>query len=79
MGYNRLVKLKTSITLPGELLEEIDRVDANRSVFLEKAARQYLAQLDKARREVRDTAILEAHAVRLNREALDVLDYQKLD
>ncbi len=78
MGYNRLVKLKTSITLPGDLLEQIDRVEANRSVFIEKAARRYLAQLAKTQREARDTTIMEEHAVRLNRAALDVLEYQDL-
>lgn len=72
------MRLKTSITLPGDLLEQIDRVEVNRSVFIEKAARRYLAHLAKMRREARDTAIMEAHAARLNREALDVLEYQDL-
>ena len=72
------MKVKTSITLPDDLLEQIDRADSNRSVFLERAARHYLAQLRKARREAKDTRVLEAHAERLNREALDVLEYQDL-
>ncbi len=73
------MKVKTSITLPDDLLEAIDRADSNRSTFLEKAARQYLARMQKAEREARDSRILNAHADRLNREALDVLEYQDLD
>lgn len=73
------MKVKTSLTLPGDLLKQIDQADSNRSRFLEKAARHYLSDLGKARRDERDAAILDAHAVRLNKEALDVLQYQELD
>ena len=73
------MKSKTSVTLPNDLLEKIDRADSNRSGFLEKAARQYLARMEKARRDARDAAILDSGARRLNREALDVLKYQNLD
>lgn len=72
------MKVKTSITLPGELLKEIDREDPNRSAFLERAARGYLAGLRKAQRAAADAKILEKHGDRLNREALDVLEYQDL-
>jgi metal-responsive CopG/Arc/MetJ family transcriptional regulator len=70
------VKVKTSVTLSEELLKEIDGADSNRSIFLERAARHYLAQLRKSRREASDARILEDHGDRLNREALDVLEYQ---
>jgi len=76
--YNYLVKVKTSITLPEDLLKAIDHADSNRSSFLEKAAREYLAATAKARREANDVAIINARAESLNREALDVLDYQEL-
>jgi len=72
------VKVKTSITLPEDLLRAIDQTDPNRSSFIEKAARQYLATLSKSRREAQDAEILNAHAEALNREALDVLEYQDL-
>ena len=78
MEYNHLVKVKTSITLPEDLLKAIDHADSNRSSFLEKAAREYLAATAKARREANDAAILNARSESLNREALDVLDYQEL-
>ena len=70
------MKVKTSLTLPGDLLEEIDQADSNRSRFLEKAARRYLTEIAKVSRNQRDAALLDAHAARLNREALDVLEYQ---
>jgi metal-responsive CopG/Arc/MetJ family transcriptional regulator len=79
LWYIYLVKVKTSITLPDDLLGEIDREDANRSAFLERAARHYLTQRRKEQREAADTRILEAHSARLNREALDVLEYQDAD
>lgn len=71
------MKVKTSITLPEDLLTEIDKLDSNRSAFLERAARSHLAALGKAERQARDAAILEREYAKLNREALDVLDYQK--
>ena len=78
MEYNDLVKVKTSITLPRDLLRRIDRVDKNRSAFLERASRVYLARLAKTEREAHDAQILNSRAKRLNEEALDVLDYQGL-
>jgi metal-responsive CopG/Arc/MetJ family transcriptional regulator len=75
---NSGMRVKTSITLPEDLLAEIDRIDSNRSAVLERAMRLYLAQLAKAERTGRDAAILERKAVRLNREAADVLGYQRL-
>ena len=59
-------------------LQAIDQIDPNRSSFIEKAARQYLVALAKSRREERDAEILNARAESLNREALDVLEYQDL-
>lgn len=76
MEYNCLVRVKTSVTLPAELLESIDQVDPNRSAFIERASKAYLARLEKTRRDQRDLAIINANAERLNQEAEDVLDYQ---
>ena len=72
------MRVKTSITLPRDLLRDIDRAEPNRSAFLERASRAYLARLAKAARDARDAQILEAAAGRLNQEALDVLEYQGL-
>ncbi len=72
------MKVKTSITLPEDLLQAIDQTDPNRSSFIERAAREYLAALAKSRREAKDAQILNARAESLNRQAADVLDYQDL-
>jgi metal-responsive CopG/Arc/MetJ family transcriptional regulator len=72
------VRVKTSITLPADLLERVDRVDSNRSAFLERAALVYLARLEQSQRDHRDIAIINRHARRLNREALETLEYQML-
>jgi len=72
------VRVKTSITLPEDLLETIDKTDPNRSAFIERASRAYLARLEKAKREAKDIQIINANADRLNEEAMDVLEYQGL-
>ncbi|MFN7935436.1 MAG: hypothetical protein U0R19_19055 [Bryobacteraceae bacterium] len=58
------MRVKTSITLPQELLE--------------RAAEAYLRDLARQKRDARDIRILEKNAERLNREAEDVVDYQKI-
>ncbi len=73
------MRVKTSVSLTTELLDEIGRVagrDVNRSEFLEKAAWDRLAMLKRRRREARDSRTLQRHAKSLNAEAIDVLEYQ---
>ena len=73
------MKVKTSITLSGEVLELIDRYRdefPSRSEFLERAAREFLARLAKAEAERRDLEILNQQADSLNAEAAEVLTYQ---
>lgn len=73
------MKIKTSVTLSDALLAEIDRhagKGANRSEFIETAVRGYLAALVRRNQNLRDLAIINRRATRLNREARDVLDYQ---
>jgi metal-responsive CopG/Arc/MetJ family transcriptional regulator len=70
------VRIKTSITLSEDLLKSIDRTGPNRSAFLERASRAYLARLEKAKREQRDVEIINARARWLNAEALNVTAYQ---
>jgi metal-responsive CopG/Arc/MetJ family transcriptional regulator len=73
------MKVKTSITLSGEVLKLIDQHHAefrSRSEFLERAARAMLAHLARAKAERRDLRIINRHADELNAEAEDVLAYQ---
>jgi metal-responsive CopG/Arc/MetJ family transcriptional regulator len=72
------VRVKTSITLPAELLGRLDRLGSNRSAILEQAALAFLARLEKDRRDRRDVEIINRNAERLNREAMDTLEYQQL-
>jgi hypothetical protein len=53
-------------------------VNKNRSAVLEQAALAYLVQLERQARDRRDIEIFSRHAGRLNREAMDTLEYQRL-
>jgi metal-responsive CopG/Arc/MetJ family transcriptional regulator len=70
--------VKTSVTLPRELLSRLDQVDKNRSALLERAALAYLAHSERQARDRRDLEIIDRNAERLNREAIDTLEYQQL-
>ena len=73
------MKVKTSVTLSPELLAAIDRNchgKASRSAFLERVAWESIRSAERAERDARDIAIINANAERLNREALDVLQTQ---
>ena len=72
------MRVKTSITLPRDLLGRLDRVGSNRSALLERAAVAYLARLERQARDRRDIEIINRNAERLNREAMDTLEYQQL-
>jgi metal-responsive CopG/Arc/MetJ family transcriptional regulator len=73
------MRIKTSVSLTAELLEEMHRVGGrqlNRSEFLERAAWDRIAHLKRRARDARDRRILDRHAKALNAEALDALEYQ---
>ena len=72
------MRVKTSITLPKEFVARLDRVSKNRSAVLEQAALAYLAQKEREARDQRDIGIINHNAARLNQEAMDTLDYQRL-
>lgn len=74
------MKVKTSITLSGELLEIIDarakKAKRNRSDFIETAIRLFIQQLLREEQNARDLEIINRRADHLNREAVDILAYQ---
>jgi metal-responsive CopG/Arc/MetJ family transcriptional regulator len=73
------MKIKTSVTLSDTVLADIDRhagKGANRSEFIETAVRSYILALMRKQENLRDLAIINRRAARLNREARDVLGYQ---
>ena len=73
------MKVKTSITLTEELLHAIDEQTGprkNRSDFIEKAVRAYIAQAVRSAKNARDLETINRCADHLNEEAADVLSYQ---
>ena len=73
------MKVKTSITLSGDVLRLIDQHQAefrSRSEFLERAAKAFLTHLARTEAERRDLEIINRRADELNAEAKDVLAYQ---
>jgi len=73
------MKIKTSITLSKDLLEEIDTIvedSTSRSNFIELALRNHLEHRRRLKREKTDLKIINRSADKLNKEAQDVLTYQ---
>jgi metal-responsive CopG/Arc/MetJ family transcriptional regulator len=71
------MKVKTSITLSEDLVKILNRYAAdNRSEFIEKALRSFIAQLARDEKTARDIRIINDQAEALNAEAEDVLAYQ---
>lgn len=73
------MKVKTSVTLAGELVQEMDKLSdryGNRSALVEQAIRSFLATERQRARDVQDLEILNRRATKLNKEAQDILDYQ---
>ena len=73
------MKVKISITLSDELINIIDSFSKeknNRSIFIENALWAYIEQINRKKRDERDKDIYNKHLDILNKEAMDVLDYQ---
>lgn len=73
------MRIKTSVTLPEDLLRSLDRVagdHSNRSRLIEEAVRALLEAKARAARDAKDIEVINRHADRLNDEAADVLEYQ---
>lgn len=77
------MRVRTSVTLPEELLVEVDALAGKRngrSAVVESALVAYVAKEkpEKPRKlNQRDIDIINANAEKLNKEALDVLEYQQ--
>lgn len=73
------MKVKTSISLSQDLVQQIDGLTSqygNRSAVIERAIRHFLATQAKRKRDVQDLDTLNRRADALNKEAEDVLSYQ---
>lgn len=73
------MKVKTSVTLSQEILSLIDQYvegENNRSAFIELAVKTYLELIKRNKRDQNDLQIINRLSEKLNREAMDVLQYQ---
>lgn len=73
------MKVKTSITLPEDLLGELSEIAnefKNKSDLIEQALRLFLKKRLERAREERDLKILNQRAKELNEEAEEILSYQ---
>ncbi|MCK5056271.1 MAG: hypothetical protein KAT34_06425 [Candidatus Aminicenantes bacterium] len=73
------MKIKTSITLSEGLLKEIDEIletPGSRSIFIEKAIKDYIERNKRKTRDCSDLELINNYAADLNIEAEDVLSYQ---
>ena len=76
--YSGGMKVKTSITLSEDLLEELDRMASGepRSAFIEDVLRAYVERRKREEIDARGLELINAAADRLNAEAEDVLKDQ---
>lgn len=73
------MKVKTLISVEKDLLDTVDKLSGKnrkRSEFIEAAIHAYVANLPRSNKEVDDLEIINEFVDILNREAMDVLDYQ---
>jgi len=63
---------RITVTLPGELLYEMDRIDSNRSRFVREAIRQ---NLDYRRQQALAESLAEPHADLRELESLGFVDW----
>jgi len=73
------MKVKASVTISEDLMRQVDALSGdygNRSAFIERAIRHFLAVEAQRRRDAQDLDLLNTHAEALNEEAMDVLSYQ---
>jgi metal-responsive CopG/Arc/MetJ family transcriptional regulator len=73
------MRVKTSITVERGLLEAVDKLSGrnrNRSEVIETAIQVYILQQTRGNQDARDLEMINDSADILNKEALDVLEYQ---
>jgi len=77
------MKIKTTLTLSGDLLRTMDELIQqlseqyhNRSAFIETATWAFIERLRRAQRTARDKEIINRRADYLNKETMDALTYQ---
>ncbi len=74
------MRRRISLTVTEELLRAVDwhrrKIGESRSRFIEAALSDYVKHLDRNELDARELELINRRADFLNREAVDVLDYQ---
>ena len=76
--YDLGMKVKTSVTLEADLLNRIDGLliaNETRSAFFQDAVIQLAEKRERDKRDAKDLELLNAHASKLNEEALENLTF----
>lgn len=75
-----VTKTKTSVSLSSSLLKELAEFKKTGSVsdFVEKALVYYMNELKRQERGRRDIEIINANAIRFNRDAEENLEFQAM-
>lgn len=73
------MKVRTSVTLPEELLTKVDALtgkNRNRSEIVECALRDYVAREKPEKLNTRDIEIINEHADLINKQVEETLEFQ---
>jgi metal-responsive CopG/Arc/MetJ family transcriptional regulator len=71
------MKVRTSVTISSELLLKLNELAGKRrSEIIETALQDYFQKKSRQERDKRELEIINKNAKALNKEALDVLEYQ---
>jgi metal-responsive CopG/Arc/MetJ family transcriptional regulator len=71
------MKVRTSVTISSELLVQLNELAGKRrSEIIETALQDYFKKKSRQERDKRELEIINKNAKALNKEALDVLEYQ---
>jgi metal-responsive CopG/Arc/MetJ family transcriptional regulator len=73
------MKMKTSLTLSGDLIARIDKLagsKVSRSSYIEQILRDFVDGRAQARKDAREIAAINRHATQLNAEMNDALSFQ---
>jgi metal-responsive CopG/Arc/MetJ family transcriptional regulator len=71
------MKVRTSVTISSELLVQLNELAGKRrSEIIETALQDYFQKKSRQERDKRELEIINKNAKALNKEALDVLEYQ---
>jgi metal-responsive CopG/Arc/MetJ family transcriptional regulator len=73
------MKMKTSLTLSEDLIATIDKLagsKVSRSSYIEQILRDFVDGRTQTRKDAREIAAINRHAVQLNSEMSDALSFQ---